>query len=225
MFGVGSIFSIATPVIFFNAKRIGMRVDRAPDEQVAADLTPCRIGEGFVDAQLVQARAAFEMEIMQQVEDDVARRRDEILVPAQSVAVDGHRAAAMGKEARCQSDILHHLEWRVRNVRGTDHVAIQSVRPIVQHRYAIADQFDMPEFLRSDGGDETVERPQLAFRPEIETLEQVVPERGHLAVFSAKQFLESGGGIWILRQGGRKFDLKFVDTEKHWRVLSELRHP
>ncbi len=62
-------------------QRIGVRMNAAAHQQVAADFTAGRIGQRLVDAQLVQARAAFEMEVVQQVEDHVPRRGDEIHVP------------------------------------------------------------------------------------------------------------------------------------------------
>ena len=46
-------------------QRIGVGVDRAAHQQIAADFAPGRVGQRLIDAQLVQPRAAFEMEIVQ----------------------------------------------------------------------------------------------------------------------------------------------------------------
>ena len=63
-------------------QRVGMGVHRAAHQQIAADLAAGRIGQRLVDPQLVQPRAAFEVEVVQQVDDHVAGRRDEVVVPA-----------------------------------------------------------------------------------------------------------------------------------------------
>ena len=62
-------------------QRISVGVNRAAHQQIAADFAAGRIGQRLVDAQLVQPCAAFQMEIVQQVDDDIAGRGDEILVP------------------------------------------------------------------------------------------------------------------------------------------------
>ena len=62
-------------------QRVGVGMDGAAHEQIAADLATGRIGQGLVDAQLVQPGAAFEMEIVQQIDDDIAGRGDEVVVP------------------------------------------------------------------------------------------------------------------------------------------------
>ena len=73
----------------------------------------------------------------------------------------------------------------------------------------------MPKLFRRDGGDQIVEGAQLVLAAEVEALEHVVSERGHLTVLAAQQFLESGGGIGILPQGRRQFDLQLVDAQEH----------
>ena len=103
------------------------------------------------------------------------------------------------------------LEGRAGNVAAVLLVAVV-VRAVVQHRDAVADQLDMAELLGGDRGDQAVERPELALAAEIEALEHVVPERGHLAVLAAEQFLQRGGGIRVLALRRRQFDLQLVDA-------------
>ena len=94
-------------------QRISVSVNRTSDKQIATDFTPRGIGNRFIDPQLVKACAAFEMEIVKQVENHVAGGGDKILVPTQPVAVDRNGAAAMRQEAGSQPHILHHLIWRI----------------------------------------------------------------------------------------------------------------
>jgi hypothetical protein len=65
----------------FQRQGIGVGVDRTARQQVAADFAPGRVGEGFIDPQLVQPRPAFKMEVVKQVEDDITRRGDKVVVP------------------------------------------------------------------------------------------------------------------------------------------------
>ena len=106
------------------------------------------------------------------------------------------------------------FEGRAGNVAAVALVAVV-VRAVVEHGDAIADQLDMAEFLGGDRRDQAVERTQLVLAAEIEALEQVVPERGHLAVFAAEQFLERGSGIGVLPLRCGQFDLQFVNSHKH----------
>ena len=131
-----------------------------------------------------------------------------------AVAVHRRRAAAVRQEGRREADVLHVLEGRVGDVAAVLVVAVV-VRAVVQHGDAVADQLDMAELFGGDAGDQAVERPQLALAAEVEALEHVVPERRHLAVLAAQQFLESGGGVRILALGRRQFDLQLVDAQEH----------
>ena len=69
-------------------QRIGVGMDGTAHEQIAADLASGRIGQRLVDAQLMQARAAFEMEVVEEVGHDIACRRDEIIAPRCAIAID-----------------------------------------------------------------------------------------------------------------------------------------
>ena len=188
-----------------------MGVNGAADEKVAADFAAGRIRQGLVDAQLVQAGAAFEMEVVQEVDDDVARRGDEVLVPRCAVAVDRRGAAAVRKEGRGEADILHVLEGRIGDVAAILLVAV-IVGTVVEHGDAIADQLDMAELFGGDAGDQAVERPELGLAAKIEALEHVVVEGRHLAILAAQQFLEGSGGVRIRRLGRRQFGLQLVDA-------------
>jgi hypothetical protein len=94
------------------SQRVGMRMDRATDQQIAADFPADRIGQCLVDAQLMKPRSALQMEVVEQIENDVARRGHEIHVPGCAVAVHRHGASAVGQEGGGQADILHVFEGR-----------------------------------------------------------------------------------------------------------------
>ena len=152
---------------------------------------------------------------MQQVHDHVAGRRDHVHVPGHRVRVDRNRAPRMAIERGGRTDVLHRLERRVGNVAAKGLVPAGHVRAVVQHGHAIADQLDMAQFLGRDRSDQAIERAKLAFAAEIEALEHVVAQRGHLAILAAKQLLQGGAGVRILSLGGRKFDLQLIDTQEH----------
>jgi hypothetical protein len=48
----------------------------------------------------VEASAALKMEIVEQIDDDVSRRRYEVHIPRGAVAVHRHGTAALGQEGR-----------------------------------------------------------------------------------------------------------------------------
>src|SRR3954465_14724249 len=62
------------------------------------------------------------------------------------------------------------------------------VGSIVQHGDTVADELHVPKLFRRDGGDQIVEGAQLVLAAEVEALEHVVSERGHLTVLAAQQF-------------------------------------
>jgi hypothetical protein len=76
-------------------------------------------------------------------------------------------------------------------------------------------ELDVAELLRGDGRHEVIEGPELALGLEVEALEHVVPERGHLAVLAAQEFLERGGGVGVLLFGSGQLHLKLVDAKEH----------
>ena len=194
-------------------QRVGMRMHRTAHQQVAAHLAAGGLGHRLVHAQLVDSRAAFQVKIVQQVDDHVTCRGHHIHVPRRAVAVHRHGAAAIRQERAGQADVLHRLERRF----GDVHVLLRVARAVVQHRDAVGDQLHMPQFLGRDAGDQAVERPQLAFAAEVEALEHVVAQGGHLAVFAPEQLLQGrcriGIGLFRLRQGR----LQLVDSHEHGR--------
>ncbi len=94
-------------------------------------------------------------------------------------------------------------------------VAVRLVRAVRDHGDAVGHEFDMAEFLRRDRGDQAVERPKLVLRAEVEALEHVVPEGGHLAVLAPEELLQGGGGVGIGPLGRRQVRLQLVDAHEH----------
>lgn len=152
-----------------------MRVDGAAHQEVSADLAAGGIGQGLVDPQLVQARSAFQMEIVQQIRDDIARRGDEVVVPGRAIAVDWGRSAAIGEKGCGQPHVGHVGEGRARNVPAIPQIAVGDIGPVGQHRNAVRHELDMAELLGRDARDQAVEGAQLLLAAKIEALEHVVP--------------------------------------------------
>ena len=132
-------------------ERVGVRVHGAAHQQVGADLAPGLLGHGLVDAQLVEASAALEVEVEQHVHDDVAGGGHEGAVPGQAVAVHRLRAAARREESRGEADVLHRHEGRPGDVGTAGLIAVGTV---VQHRHPVGDQLDVAELLGRDAGDD-----------------------------------------------------------------------
>ena len=147
----------------------------AAHQQIAADLAAGGLGHGLVDAQLVDARTAFEVEIVQQVDDHVARGRHHVDIPGGTVAVDRRGPAAVRQERRRQSRILHRLVGCAADVLTAD-LAVGLVRPGVQHGDPVRHQFDMAEFFGGDAGNETVERSQFGLAAKVKALKQIIVE-------------------------------------------------
>ena len=134
----------------FKCQSVGVSVNRPANQQIAADFAARRIGKRFIDPELVETRPAFQVEVVEQIDDDIARRRDEIVVPGDTVAVYGHRAARTGQESGRKTDVFHALPRRAGNVSAIAFVTIWDVRSVVQHRHAIANEFDVAEFFGCD---------------------------------------------------------------------------
>ena len=66
--------------------------------------------------------------------------------------------------------------WPQRALETSPFFGARFVRTVVQHRDAVADEFDMRQLLRRNGRHQAVERPKLLLAAEVETLEHVVPE-------------------------------------------------
>ena len=60
----------------------------------------------------------------------------------------------------------------------------------------VGDQLDVAVLLGGDVGDQVVERPHLAAAAEVERLEGVVHQGGHLAELAAEQLLHGRGRVW-----------------------------
>src|SRR5690349_338700 len=101
------------------------------------------------------------MEVVQQVEDDVACCRDKIVVPADAVGVHRRCPASVGQEGRGQSDVLHRFEWRLRYVTAGLAVSAGLVWAIIKHRHTVADQLHMGQLFSRNRGHKTVEWTQL----------------------------------------------------------------
>jgi hypothetical protein len=172
-------------------------INGAAYQQIAADFTAGWIGRGFVDTKFVKACAAPQMEVVQQVHNDITGGGDEVVIPGDAIAVNGHRTATTREEGCSKTNVFHVLERRAGNIAAISLVAVGHVRSIVEHRYAVADKFDVAEFFRGDAGDKTIEGSQLLLRAEIEALEHVVPKCRHLTVFTPEKVLKGSGCVRI----------------------------
>ena len=121
----------------------------------------------------------------------------------------------MRGEARGGADVLHHLHRRAADVAAIRGIGVRHSGPLFEHGDAVAHQLDMAELLGGDAGDQAVEGAQLRLAAGVEALEQVVPERGHLAVLAAEQLLQRGGGVGIAALRGRQLGLQLVDAQEH----------
>src|SRR5690606_9341052 len=101
--------------------------------------------------------------------------------------------------------------------RSGDITAVFLISPfkigtVVEHRDTVAHELNVTELLGGNRRDQAVKWLQLGLAAEIEALEQVVTESGHLAILAAEQLLKSGARVGIGCQGWRDFYLQFVDT-------------
>ncbi len=131
-------------------------MNAAADEQVAGERPGGRMVDHLVHLQFVAARAGLEEEVVGQILDEVAGGEDVVAVPRSAVRVLWQRTLTAGEEVVRVADALDVREWisleRVRvRVRG---------RSTGQHRVdRCRDELDVSELLRSDVGDQVVERP------------------------------------------------------------------
>ena len=192
-------------------------MDGAADEQVAADLAAGRIGQRLVDPQLVKPGAAFEMEVVQQVDDHIAGRRDEVSFHGRPLLSTG-----MAPPPFERNDAARRISFMASNGASlmSATASPSSVGAVVEHGHAIADQLDMAELFGGDAGDQTVEGAQLRLAAEIEALEHVVVERRHLAVLAAQQLLQRGGGVGIALLWHRQLGKQLVNPHEHDAVSS-----
>ena len=70
----------------------------------------------------------------------------------------------------------------------------------------------MKGYLGRNARDQAVERTQLGLAAEVEALEEVVSERGHLTVFAAQQLLQRRGGVRVRFLRGWQLGLKSIDS-------------
>jgi len=120
---------------------------------------------------------ALKEEIVQQVEDQVAGGEDVVIAPGRSYTISWQGSATPMKKLPVFRASRIAAKGAGRHVIGC-RVQVGSPR----HQFdAVGQQLDMAELLRRDGGDQAVERLQLALVEEVEALEEVVIQRGHLA--------------------------------------------
>src|SRR5829696_9740207 len=94
--------------------------------------------------------------------------------------------------------------------------AIRSRRGTGEHRVDRGgDELDVPELLGSDVRDEVVEGPGALLVAEVERLERVVHEGGHLAEAAAHQLLNGCGAVRIRIGRRRKLRAPTVDAQNH----------
>src|SRR4051794_23181229 len=103
----------------------------------------------------------------------------------------------------------------MRVAAGHDLLAVGAREHRVDRR---AHQLDVAVFLGGDVGDQVVERPQAVAIAEVERLERVVHERGHLPEAPAHQLLHRhrAGGVRVSR---RDLDAQPVITQDHASLL------
>jgi hypothetical protein len=165
-------------------------VDAATDEQEPDHRPGSRIVHHLVDADLVGARAAFEKEVVQEVEPEVAAREDVGARPEVPLRIHRERLLAARDEVVGIARIGRGGEWRCRRV-------IASLgRSREQEIDRVRDELDVRKLFGGDVGDEVVERTHLAAPAEIERLERVVHEGGHLSELATEQLLHRGRRVW-----------------------------
>lgn len=81
----------------------------------------------------------------------------------------------------------------------------------------------MTKLFGSNAGYQAVEWSQLFLGAKIETLEHIVPQRGHLAVLSAEQFLQRRGCIGVGFLRGGELGLELVYSHEHADLLLVVR--
>jgi hypothetical protein len=174
----------------------------AAHEQVAGQRAGHRVLDHLVDLQLVVARAGLEEEVVRQVLDQIARREDVVPVPRPPVGVLRQRALSTREEVVRVPDPLHGGQRVLGHERAG--APVGGRRGAGQHRVDRGrDELDVAELLGSDVGDQVVERARALTPAEIERLERVVQERGHLAEASAHELL-NGRGAGRIRVGRRR---------------------
>jgi len=134
----------------------------------------------------MQARAAFEVEIVQEIKDEVAGGGDEVIVPGHAVGIDRRSAPAIGKERRSEADVFHGFEGRFGNIATCSHIALRLFGTVIQHRNAITDELDMRQLFGGNRRDEAVKRTKLVLAAEIEALEHIIAECGHFSIFATQ---------------------------------------
>lgn len=121
------------------------------------------IGQRFIHTQFMEPGPAFEMEFVQEVCGDVPGRGDEIIVPRNTIAVNGRGATAIRQERRSQPHVGHVSERRTGDVSAVAGITVFLVRAVGEHGDAVADQLDMAQ---------AVEGPQLLHAVEIIVVER-----------------------------------------------------
>jgi hypothetical protein len=185
-----------------------MRVHTAAHQKISAYFTGGGVAHRLINAELVESRAAFEMEIVQEIEDHITRRRHEVHVPGRTVAVHRHRAAAVGKKGSRKPNVGHVAKGRIGDVR----FGLRIAWSVIQQTDAGAYELDVSKFLRRNACYQTVEGTKFRFAAKIEALEHVISKGRHFSILSAEELLQRGRLVRVGRLRERKFSLQPVDT-------------
>ncbi len=187
--------------------RVGHLVDAAAHEQVARQRPRRRVVDHLVDLELVVARAGLEKEVVGEVLDEIARRRDVVAVPGLAVRI-------LHERGRSTRDEMLRVE---EVARGGERVLFASTG---EHRVDRGrDELDVPELLGGDVGDQVEEGACLLPGTEVERLVGVVHEGRHLAELAAQQLLDGGGAGGVGSRWRGQLGLESVDAQDHLGVL------
>jgi hypothetical protein len=177
-------------------------VHAAAHEQVARQRARRRMLDHLVDLELVVARAGLEEEVVREVLDEVAGRRDVVAGPRLAHRVLRQRRLAAGDEL-----------LRVARARA---VALRAGEHRVDRR---GDELDVAVLLGGDVRDEVVERPRALAVAEVERLERVVHEGRHLAELAAHELLDHARTLRVGVRRRRQLGLPPVDAQNHAGLL------
>ena len=90
---------------------------------------------------------------MEQIEDHIPSRRDEVHVPGRTVAISWNRAAGIREERCREANVLHVGERRLANI-----IFRWIAGAVVEHGHAVAHQFHVAQLFGGDCSDEAVKQ-------------------------------------------------------------------
>jgi hypothetical protein len=191
-------------------------MDAAAHEQVADHRARGLVRGHFVDARLVRARSAFQEEIVQKIEDEVARVEDEIAVPGRPMRVRDRVARAAHDEVVREAHVLHVLEGRIARI-------VVGGRLIEKRVDGRGDEFHVAHLLGRDRGHELVEGTQFRFGLHGRGLMKIVHQCRHFTEASAEQLLHGRRRIRVGFGRSGEFDLQSVYAQEHDASSSWIR--